>query len=168
MEFHAERLPNVEMRTVGQVMRAMLGFEAVVAEFGLDPSLLELVRTRVSLINGCAYCIDMHTKDARARGEDEQRLHLLAAWRESPVYTERERAALAWAEALTLIAADRVPDAVFAEVRPLFTDDELVALTMAVVSINGFNRFNVAFRTVPCGYVPGSAGRMADAVLVAR
>ncbi len=168
MQFHAERLPNVDMRTVGQAMRAMAGLEGFVAQAGLEQPLLELVRTRVSQINGCAMCLDMHTKDARARGEDEQRLHLLAAWRESPVYSERERAALAWAEALTLIAEDRVPDAVFAEVRPVFSDDELVALTMAVVAINGFNRFNVAFRTVPGGYVAGDAERMAGTMLAAR
>jgi AhpD family alkylhydroperoxidase len=161
MQFHAERLPNADMRTVGQAMRAMLGLEGFVAESGLEQPLLELVRTRVSQINGCAYCLDMHTKDARAHGEDEQRLHLLAAWREAPIYSERERAALAWAEALTLLAEDRVPDAAFAEVRPVFSDDELVALTMAIVAINGWNRFNVGFRTVPGGYQPDANPRSA-------
>ncbi len=168
MQVHAERLPTLDPRAIGQVMRAMPGPEAVVAQSTLEAPLLELVRTRVSQIDGCAYCLDMHTRKARARGENEQRLHLLAAWREVPFYSERERAALAWAEALTLLAEDRVPDAVFAEVRPVFSDDEPVALSLAVVSINGWNRFNVGFRTVPGGSVASDAERMAGAVVAAR
>jgi AhpD family alkylhydroperoxidase len=136
-------------------MRAMLSLSGYQAHSGLEPSLLELVKLRASQINGCAYCLDMHTKDARARGESEQRLYLLDAWRESPFYSARERAALAWTEAVTLVAESRVPDTVYEEVRRQFSDDELLALTMAVVTINAFNRLNVALRTVPGTYQPG-------------
>ncbi|MBE3561136.1 MAG: carboxymuconolactone decarboxylase family protein, partial [Ktedonobacteraceae bacterium] len=102
----------------------------------------------------CAYCIDMHTKDARAAGESEQRLYLLSAWREAPFYSERERAALEWTEAVTLIADNHVPDEVFERVRPHFTDEELVNLTLAIVAINGWNRFSISFRTEPGTYQP--------------
>src|SRR6185503_12875328 len=129
--------------------KAMMGLHMFVRNCGLDHSLLELVKLRASQLNGCAHCIDMHTKELRADGESEQRLYLLDAWRESPFYSERERAALLWTEAVTLIAEDRVPEDVFAAVRPWFSDDELVALTMAVVAINAYNRLNVALRTVP-------------------
>jgi len=122
---------------------------------GAGRSLLELIKTRVSQINGCAYCIDMHTKDARAAGETEQRLYMLEAWRESPFYTERERAALAWAEAVTLVREGHVPDEVYEQARAQFGEDELANLTLAVVAINGWNRFNIAFRTEPGGYKPG-------------
>jgi AhpD family alkylhydroperoxidase len=135
-------------------MKAMRGLEAYLAECGLESSLLDLVRTRASQINGCAYCIDMHTKDARARGESEQRLYALSAWRETPFYTERERAALAWTEAVTLIANGHVPDAVYEEVRQHLNEEELVNLTLAVVAINGWNRFAIGFRTVPGTYQP--------------
>jgi AhpD family alkylhydroperoxidase len=118
---------------------------------GLEMGLLELVKTRVSQINGCAFCLDMHTKDARGNGETEQRLYLLSAWREAPFYTERERAALAWAEALTLIGHG-VPDSVYSEVSPHFTEKELVDLTWAVVTINGWNRVAISFRAVPGTY----------------
>jgi AhpD family alkylhydroperoxidase len=135
-------------------MRALFGLGSYLDQSGLEESLLHLVMMRASQINGCAYCLDMHTKDARARGESEQRLYLLDAWRECPFYSERERAALRWTEAVTLIADDRVPDAVYEEVRKSFSDDELLALTMAVATINVFNRFNVALRTVPGTYQP--------------
>jgi AhpD family alkylhydroperoxidase len=135
-------------------VKAMLGLSGFVAQSGLEKSLLELVTLRASQLNGCAYCIDMHTKDARARGESEQRLYLLQAWRETPLYSDRERAALLWTEALTLVAGGPVPDAVYDEARQIFTDDELACLTMAVVAINGFNRLNAAFRTVPGSYEP--------------
>jgi AhpD family alkylhydroperoxidase len=135
-------------------MKAMRCLEDYLAECGLEPSLLDLVRTRASQINGCAYCLDMHTKDARARGESEQRLYALGAWRETSFYTERERAALAWTEAVTLITNGHVPDAVYEEVRQLFTEEELVNLTLAVVAINGWNRFSISFRTVPGTYQP--------------
>ncbi len=141
-------------KVVAGAMKAMRGLEAYLAECGLEPSLLELVRTRASQINGCAYCLDMHTKDARARGESEQRLYALSAWREAPFYTERERAALAWTEAVTLIANGHVPDAVYEEVRQHLSGEELVNLTLAVVAINGWNRFAISFRTVPGTYQP--------------
>ena len=128
---------------------AMKALHMFVRNCGLDHALLELIKLRASQINGCAHCIDMHTKELRADGESEQRLYLLNAWRESPFYTERERAALAWTEAVTLVAQTQVPDEVYETVRRLFTEKELVDLTLAVVAINGANRLNVAFRTVP-------------------
>jgi AhpD family alkylhydroperoxidase len=132
--------------------KAMMGLHMFVRNCGLDHSLLELVKLRASQINQCAHCIDMHTKELRADGESEQRLYLLNAWRESPFYSERERAALAWTEAVTLVADSQVPDDVYEEARKAFSDEELVNLTMAVVAINGANRLNVAFRTVPGSY----------------
>jgi AhpD family alkylhydroperoxidase len=123
---------------------------------GLDHSLLEFVKLRASQINGCAYCIDMHTKELRADGESEQRLYLLDAWRESPFYSERERAALAWTEALTLVTDGHVPDDVYQLARAQFGEEELVNLTMAIVAINGANRLNIAFRTVPGSYRPAA------------
>jgi len=147
--------PRIEYTKVAPgVMKAMRGLENYLAECGLEPSLLDLVRTRASQINGCAYCIDMHTKDARARGESEQRLYALDAWREAPYYTERERAALTWTEAVTLITTGHVPDAVYEEVRQHLSEEELVNLTLAVVAINGWNRFAISFRTVPGTYQP--------------
>jgi AhpD family alkylhydroperoxidase len=115
---------------------------------------------RASQINGCAYCLDMHSKDARAAGETEQRLYLLDAWRETSLYTEREGAALAWTEAVTLVADGHVPDGVYAEVSPHFTEQELVALTLAVVAINGFNRLNIAFRVEGGSCTPGMFKRL--------
>lgn len=152
-----ERATKVSPATVNGAMKAMLGLEAFVHRSGLEPSLLDLVKIRASQINGCAYCIDMHTKDARARGESEQRIYLLDAWRESSFYSDRERAALAWTEAVTLVAESRVPDAVYEEVRQQFGDDELVGLTMAVVAINGWNRLNVSLRTAAGSYEPAVA-----------
>ena len=121
---------------------------------GLEPSLRELIKIRASQINGCAYCIDMHTKDARATGETEQRLYALNAWRETPFFSERERAALEWTEAITLITAGHVPDDVFFSVRQYFSEAELVNLTLAIVAINGWNRLAIAFRSVPGSYQP--------------
>jgi AhpD family alkylhydroperoxidase len=115
---------------------------------------LHLIKLRASQINGCAYCIDMHSKDARAAGESEQRLYALSAWEETPFFSERERAALQWTEALTLVADGHVPDAVFEAVRPHFTDDELVNLSLAVATINAWNRLSIAFRSVPGAYQP--------------
>jgi AhpD family alkylhydroperoxidase len=137
-----------------EAMQAMSNLHAYVAKCGLDHKLLELVKLRASQINGCAWCMDMHTKELRVAGESEQRLYLLSAWRECPFYTERERAAFAWTEALTLLAEGNVPDDVFAAVRAQFSEEELVKLTLAVVAINGANRINVAFRTVPGSYQP--------------
>ena len=133
-------------------VQAMLGLERYVRESGLEPALLELVRTRASQLNRCGYCLDMHTKDARAQGESEQRLYALSAWRETPFYTPRERAALAWAEAITLIAEDPCSDGLFAELRSQFTEREIVDLTVAIVAINGWNRLAVGLRTVPGSY----------------
>ncbi|HQR80583.1 MAG TPA: carboxymuconolactone decarboxylase family protein [Actinomycetota bacterium] len=137
-----------------EALQAMLHLERQIHRSGLDESLLELVRSRASQLNGCAWCLDMHTKDARARGETEQRLYLLPAWRDAPCYTDRERAALAWTEALTLVASRQdVSDEVYAEAREHFDEKELVDLTMAVIAINGWNRLNVAFRTKVGDYV---------------
>jgi AhpD family alkylhydroperoxidase len=135
---------------------ALIGLQRQVEASGLEHSTLELVKIRASQINGCAYCLDMHSKDARANGESEQRLHGLAAWREAPYYSARERAALDWTEALTLVSETHVPDDVYERVREQFTEDELMHLSLAVVAINGWNRLNVAARTVPGGYVAGS------------
>lgn len=135
-----------------KAMKAMLELEKYVRESGLEHSLYELVKTRASQINGCAYCIDMHTKDARKAGETEQRLYALNAWRETPFYSERERAALEWTEALTLISEDEVSDALYNNLSKHYTEEERVALTMAIVAINGWNRLAISFRTVPGSY----------------
>jgi AhpD family alkylhydroperoxidase len=121
---------------------------------GLEHALLELVKMRASQINGCAFCLDMHSKDARAAGETEQRLYLLDAWREAPFYSARERAALAWTEALTLVSETHAPDDVYAEARAQFSEKELAALTMAIVAINGWNRIAIGFRSEPGSYQP--------------
>ena len=138
-----------------KLLRAMFGLGAPVAQSGLDPRLIELIDFRVSQINGCAYCLDMHSKDLRAAGETEQRLYMLEAWREAPFYSERERAALAWAEAVTLLTNKEVPDEVYEQARAQFNGQELAALTLAVVAINGWNRLNIAFRTPAGDYQPG-------------
>ena len=135
-------------------MKAMSNLYIYVSRCGLDHKLIELVKLRASQINGCAWCMDMHTKELRAAGESEQRLYLLSAWRECPFYTKRERAALAWTEALTLLAEGNVPDDVFELARAQFGEEELVKLTLAIVAINGANRINVAFRAVPGSYQP--------------
>jgi len=142
--------------------QALLALQGVVNKSGLEPPLLELVKMRASQLNGCAYCLDMHSKDARAAGETEQRLYLLDAWREAAnLYSERERAALAWTEAVTRVADGHVPDAVFEQIRGLFTDAELVNLTLAITAINGWNRMNVAFRVPAGNYRPGMFRRAA-------
>ncbi len=143
------------MRVNPGIIRALLGVERQVRQAGFDDKLLDLVRMRASQINGCAYCLDMHSKDARAHGETEQRLYSLDAWRETPYYSARERAALEWTEALTLIAATRAPDDVYERVREQFSEDELAHLSLAIASINSWNRLNIAARTVPGDYVPG-------------
>ncbi len=134
--------------------RAMRTLQAHVDRSGLEPKLLELVKMRASQINGCAYCLDMHSKDARAMGETEQRLYLLDAWRESPFYSDRERAALAWTEAVTRISANALPDDLYAEVRGQFDERELVDLTFAIIAINGWNRLAIPFRSEPGHYQP--------------
>lgn len=141
---------------------AMFGLERYVRESGLEHSLLELVKLRASQINGCAYCVDMHTKDARAAGESEQRLYAVSVWREAPFFSERERAALAWTEALTLVSERGVPDDLYAEVREHFSERELVDLTLAVVAINGWNRLAISFRPAVGEYQPPSTVRVAS------
>src|SRR6267142_580100 len=150
--------PRVNSLEVGTgAVQAMLKLSGYVAQSGLEQSLLRLLEFRVSQINGCAYCLDMHSKDLRAAGETEQRLYLLEAWREAPFYTERERAALAWAESVTLVAETHVPDDVYEEARKQFSETELANLTLAVVTINGWNRLSVALRVTPGTYQPPHA-----------
>jgi len=132
--------------------QAMLALQHQVETSGLEHSLMELVKIQTSQINGCAYCLDMHTKDARALGETEQRIYALNAWRETPFFSDRERAALEWAEAVTRVSVDHVPDSVYDAVAPHFSEAELVALTFAVVAINGWNRLAISFRAVPGSY----------------
>ncbi|WNG15132.1 carboxymuconolactone decarboxylase family protein [Cystobacter fuscus] len=139
--------------------RAMLGLEKYLSECGLEEGLLHLIKLRASQLNGCAYCIDMHWKDARALGETEQRLYGLNAWEESPYYTERERAAFAWTESLTNLGEGHVPDSVYEAVKPHFSERELADLTLAVVTINAWNRLAIASRTVPGGYTPAAHTR---------
>ncbi|HEY0524395.1 MAG TPA: carboxymuconolactone decarboxylase family protein [Stellaceae bacterium] len=131
------------------VAPALIGMSEAAAKSGLEKPLLELVKIRASQINGCAFCLDMHTHDARKAGESEARIYLLNAWRESPVYSERERAALAWTEALTLVTEGHVPDAVYEETQRRFTEKELANLTAAIVAINAWNRIAIAFRYMP-------------------
>jgi AhpD family alkylhydroperoxidase len=145
--------PRIDYTSVApEALKAMYGLESYVRRSGLETSLIELIKLRASQINGCAFCIDMHTKDARAHGESEQRLYLLSAWREAPFYTDRERAALEWTEAVTLVADGHVPDDVYERVREQFSEKEIVNLTMAVVAINSWNRLAISFRTVPGSY----------------
>jgi AhpD family alkylhydroperoxidase len=140
------------LRVSPRALQAMMGLQTFVNESGLEHSLLELVKMRASQLNGCAFCLDMHSKDARAAGETEQRLYMLNAWREAPLYSARERAALEWTEALTLLREAHVPDEVFAAVREHFSEEELVNLSLAVVAITGWNQLNVAFRTEAGNY----------------
>src|SRR5581483_3001450 len=140
-------------------INAMYGLQAYVNNSGLEPKLLHLIEMRASQINGCAYCLDMHSKDARAAGETEQRLYLLDAWREVDLYSARERAALEWTEALTQIGEGHVPDEVYAAVREHFSEAELVNLSLAVVAINGWNRLCIAFRAEAGHYRPGMHDR---------
>lgn len=140
-----------------KVYQAMAALQAVANSGGLEAPLMELVKMRASQINGCAYCLDMHSKDARAAGETEQRLYLLDAWRESPFYSERERAALEWTEALTTVSVERVPDKAYAYAKAQFSDQELSYLSLAIVAINGWNRLQIAFRAEPGHYQPKSA-----------
>jgi len=143
------------MQAAPGALKAMLGLGQYLHGCGLEEKLLNLIYMRASQINGCAYCLDMHWKDARAAGEDEQRLYSQEAWRETPFYTERERAALEWTEALTLITQGRVPDEVYEKVRQHFNDKQLSDLTLAVVTINGWNRLNISSRALPGDYQPG-------------
>ena len=143
-------------------MKAVAALETYVKGSGLEASLIELIKMRASQINGCAYCLDMHARDARAKGESEQRLYLLDAWREAPFYTDRERAAFAWTEAVTKVTEGHVPDAVFEEVREQFNDKELADLTMAIAAINAWNRMAISFRDLPGGYQPGQFNHLLE------
>jgi AhpD family alkylhydroperoxidase len=133
-------------------LQALYGLEQYIRKSGLEAKLLELVRMRASQINGCAYCLDMHSKDARAEGETEQRLYGLSAWRETPYYSDRERVALEWTESVTLVSRDQVPDELYERARRHFSEAQLVNLTLAVVTINAWNRLAISFRAVPGSY----------------
>lgn len=148
--------PRIDLQAPAHAgaLKAMYGLESYVRRSGLEASLLHLIKTRASQINGCAYCIDMHTKDARAEGETEQRLYALNAWRETPFFSARERAALEWTESVTLVSKTQVPDETYRSVREQFDEEELANLTMAIVAINGWNRIAIAFRTPPGTYEP--------------
>ncbi|WP_183559955.1 carboxymuconolactone decarboxylase family protein [Mucilaginibacter sp. SP1R1] len=139
-------------------MRALYGLGTYLAKSPVEQSLLHLIYFRVSQINGCAYCLDMHSKDLRAGGESEHRLYVLNAWREAPFYSDRERAGLAWAEALTKISGGQVPDEIYNEARNQFTEQELIDLTLAIITINGYNRVNIAFPApaIVGTYTPGA------------
>jgi AhpD family alkylhydroperoxidase len=133
--------------------QAMFGLEAFLRKQSkLEPALLQLIKVRASQVNGCAYCIDMHSKDARAGGETEQRIYALSAWEETPFFTDRERAALAMTEAITLIRGGHVPDALYERAKKSFSEEELVGLTMAIITINGWNRLAITFRFMPGEY----------------
>ena len=137
-------------------MKALYGLGIYLAKSPIEQSLLNLIYFRVSQINGCAFCLDMHSKDLRAKGESEQRLYVLDAWREAPFYSERERAALAWAEAVTKVTDDHVPDEIYQEAQEQFSEEEMIDLTLAVITINSYNRINIAFRTTAGTYQPAS------------
>lgn len=150
-----EHAPRIDYARVAPgALRAQFGLESYVRASGLEHALLELVKLRASYMNGCAYCVDMHTKDARAAGETEQRIYAVPVWRETPFFTPRERAVLAWTEAVTELGRAGVPDEVFAQARGHFSDEELVNLTMAVIAINGWNRLAVTFRAPVGTYQP--------------
>ncbi|OJX44002.1 MAG: carboxymuconolactone decarboxylase [Chloroflexi bacterium 44-23] len=141
-------------KTAPEAYQVLIKLESYLRKTSLEPDLVELVKLRSSQINGCAYCIDMHTKDARSRGESEQRLYGVTAWRETPFYSSRERAALAWAESVTKISDNQVPDEIYNFAREHFTEKELVDLTMAVIAINAWNRLAISFHTPPGSYEP--------------
>ena len=135
-------------------MKAMNALESYIDDCGLEPGLQDLVKLRASQINGCAYCVDMHSLDARANDETEQRLYALSVWQDTPFFTDRERAALLWTEKVTLCSVDHVPDDVYEEARRHFSDEELVNLTMVINTINAWNRLSISFRSVPGRYTP--------------
>jgi AhpD family alkylhydroperoxidase len=143
---------DIEKKTPAGALQAMLALDHYLGKSGLDAKLRHLIKVRASQLNGCAYCLDMHTKDARAEGETEQRLYELDAWRETPFFTDRERAALEWTEAITLVSQTHVPDDVYERVRQHFSETEMVNLTLAVIEINGWNRLAISFRAVPGTY----------------
>ena len=150
--------PRIDYRKCAQQpLQSMLALEKYISESGLDPKLVHLVKMRASQINGCAYCLDMHSPDARAEGESEQRLYTLDAWRETPFFTDRERAALAWTEALTLISHTHAPDDVYDEVKKQFSEKEIVDLTFVIGTINLWNRLAISLRAAPGRYKPAKA-----------
>ncbi len=150
--------PRIDYRRHAQgALKAVLDLEKYIAESGLEPKLIHLVKMRASQINGCAYCLDMHSIDARTEGETEQRLYTLDAWRETPFFTERERAALAWTEAVTLIAQTHAPQEVYEELKKYFTEKEIVDLTFVAGTINLWNRLAISMRAVPGHYKPAKA-----------
>lgn len=150
--------PRIDYRKYAQQpLQTMLALEKQIAESGLEPKLLHLVKMRASQINGCAYCLDMHSIDARAEGESEQRLYTLEAWQETPFFSDRERAALAWAEALTRISETHAPDGVFEELKKHFNEREIVDLTFAIGTINLWNRLAISLRAVPGHYKPAKS-----------
>lgn len=155
--------PRIDARKHAQeAQKAMYALEQYIAGCGLEHGLIHLLKMRASQINGCAYCLDMHSKDARALGETEQRLYELDAWRETPFYTDRERAALAWTEAITLVSPTHVPDSVYEEVRKHFGEKEIVDLTLVVTTINAWNRLAIALRAVPGHYRPATSSAAAS------
>lgn len=156
---------RIDYLKVGRgVYQAMIGLENYLHESGLEEPLLRLIKLRASQINGCAFCIDMHWKDLRSNGENEQRLYGLDAWQESPYYTDRERAALAWTEAVTNIQSGHAPDGVYEEAAKQFTEKELADLTLAIATINAWNRLIIAGRTVPGTYQPTRARELRKGV----
>ncbi len=155
--------PRIDLTKSPAALQGMFGLERQVRQAGFEHGLLDLVRMRASQINGCAFCLDMHSKDARAAGETEQRLYGLDAWREAPYYSARERAALEWTEALTLIAGSHAPDDVYERVRAQFSEEEIVNLSLAIVQINGWNRLSIGLRAVPGAYQPGSLAKLQSA-----
>ena len=145
-------------KSAPDAIKGLMEIENYVKESGLDLTIFELVKYRASQMNGCAYCMDMHTKDARAAGESEQRLYVLSAWREVDFYTEKEKSALAWTEALTLVSQNDVPNSLYEDLKHHFDEKEIIALTMAIISINGWNRLAIAFKTPAGHYQPGKWG----------
>jgi AhpD family alkylhydroperoxidase len=137
------------------IYRPLSGFNSYLAKSRIEKNLLDLIDFRVSQINGCAFCLDMHSKDLRAKGETEQRLYMMDAWREASIYSDRERAALGWAESVTLVTQGHIPDEAYNEVRQQFSEEEVIDLTLATLAINCWNRINVAFRTPSGDYQPG-------------
>ena len=155
--------PRIDARKhAPEAQKAMYALEQYIAGCGLEHGLIHLLKLRASQINGCAYCIDMHSKDARALGETEQRLYELDAWRETPFYSDRERAALAWTEAVTLVSQTHVPDSTYEEVRKHFSEKEIVDLTFVVTTINAWNRLAIALRAVPGHYRPAASSAAAS------
>jgi AhpD family alkylhydroperoxidase len=155
--------PRIDYRKYApEGLKALFALEKYVAECGLGEKLIHLIKMRASQINGCAFCIDMHSKDARAAGETEQRLYELDAWRETPFYTGRERAALEWTESLTLVSQTHVPDSAYEEVKKYFSDKEIVDLTLVVSAINTWNRIAISMRAVPGHYQPKSSAASAS------